>query len=58
MKDKNKDNEQLPDTKPGKKTYYQPELQVYGNLRDITQAVSNQGGIDGGVSPSPTRTHN
>lgn len=57
MKDKNKDNEQLPNTKPGKKTYYQPELQVYGNLREITQNVGNQGTMDGGTSPT-NRTHN
>ena len=34
-----KDNEQPPIVKRSKKTYSQPHLQVYGDLRDITQAI-------------------
>jgi len=38
-----KDKEQLAGTKPGKKTYHQPELQVYGDLREITQTLGTKG---------------
>ena len=31
-----------------KKSYQQPELQVYGDLRDITQTLGNMGAKDGG----------
>jgi hypothetical protein len=36
-----KNKEQLPNTKRSKKAYRQPQLQVYGDLREITQATSN-----------------
>jgi hypothetical protein len=32
-----------------KKTYSKPELQVYGNLKDITQSLGVTGAMDGGV---------
>jgi hypothetical protein len=35
---KDTDKEQLPNTKRSKKAYRQPQLQVYGDLREITQA--------------------
>ena len=35
MKD---DQQELPNRKRSKKTYEQPHLQVYGDLREITQA--------------------
>lgn len=35
-----KDNEQPPIVKRSKKTYSQPHLQVYGDLRGITQALA------------------
>jgi hypothetical protein len=53
----NDNNEQpVPDKSQSKKVYKQPELQVYGNLREITQAVSNKGTLDGGTG-STNRTH-
>lgn len=40
-----KDNQQeLPNTNRSKKKYEQPQLQVYGDLRDITQ--SHMKGMD------------
>lgn len=47
-KDKNKNREQLPGAKPRKKTYRQPQLQVYGNLREITQSGGAAGVLDNG----------
>jgi hypothetical protein len=41
MIDKDKNKEQLPDAKRSKKAYRQPQLQVYGDLREITQTTSN-----------------
>ena len=41
---------------PGKKTYIEPRLEVYGDLREVTQAVKNQGNADGGTSPKG-KTH-
>jgi hypothetical protein len=38
---KDTDKEQLPNTKRSKKAYRQPQLQVYGDLRQITQTTSN-----------------
>jgi len=50
---KDKDNEQLPAKKPFKKVYYQPELQVYGTLGDITQHIGQTGVLDNlGVPPN------
>jgi len=49
---KNRDNQQeLPHATKIKKSYQQPQLQVYGDLRNITQAVGNMGGSDGGTPP-------
>jgi hypothetical protein len=55
-KDKDKNKEQLPGAKPRRKTYRQPQLQVYGNLREITQSVGVAGVSDGGGVP-PNKTH-
>jgi hypothetical protein len=53
----NDNNEQpLPDSRPSKKVYKPPELQVYGNLREITQNVGTKGTSDGGAGAS-NRTH-
>ena len=51
-------NEQtLPNTdRSRKKTYHQPELQVYGKLRDITQAVGTAGVLDN-AGAGPGKTH-
>ena len=40
----------------GKKPYKPPKLEVYGDLRKITNTVSNHGNSDGG-SPPQFRTH-
>lgn len=37
----------LPDASRSKKVYRQPELQVYGDLRDITKTVGPHGTKDG-----------
>jgi hypothetical protein len=31
-----------------KKSFHQPKLVAYGNIREITQAVGNKGNKDGG----------
>jgi len=42
-----KDSEQpVPTTKQPKKPYEQPQLRVYGNLRDITEGVGVAGVSD------------
>jgi hypothetical protein len=46
----------VPDKSQSKKVYKQPELHVYGNLREITQAVNNKGTLDGGTGGT-NRTH-
>lgn len=53
----NDNNEQpVPDKSQPKKLYKQPILQVYGNLKEITQTVGNKGTTDGG-SAGMNRTH-
>ncbi len=47
MKDNNNEPT-LPDKEPLKKPYEQPDLQVYGDLRDITQATGMGMKGDGG----------
>lgn len=44
-------------SKVGLKTYKQPRLQVYGNLRDITRAVGGNGAIDAGPKGSSKTSH-
>jgi hypothetical protein len=39
-------------SRPTKKVYSRPQLQVYGDLRTITQSVGKTGKMDGG-SPNP-----
>ena len=45
-----KDKEELPNTKRSKKAYRQPRLQVYGDLRTITQTLGMSG-----VQDQPTK---
>ena len=45
----------LSNTKQSKKAYHQPQLQVYGDLRDITKP-SESGAKDGGKGCSQ-KTH-
>jgi len=52
----NNDEQLLPDSRQSKKVYKQPELQVYGNLREITQSVGDKGTMDGGGGAA-NRTH-
>jgi hypothetical protein len=50
MKNKDKENEEtLPNTSRSKKAYQQPQLQVYGDLKAITQGVGMTGTMDGGT---------
>jgi hypothetical protein len=53
---KNDKEQSLPNANPSKKAYQQPQLQVYGHLRDITQAVGVASVKDGG-SGSTQKTH-
>lgn len=39
-------------TTEAKAPYEAPRLRVYGDVRDMTQAVGNMGGDDGGGSPN------
>jgi hypothetical protein len=43
-------------TKPVKKPYRSPQLQIYGDLPNITRAVSNMGDADNG-NPPTHKTH-
>ena len=40
-----------------KKVYSKPQLQVYGDLRTITQHVGNTGGTDAGNPGNPSHVH-
>ena len=51
MKD---DQQKLSDKKRSKKTYEEPHLQVYGDLREITQAHVQGMRSDGGKSMGKT----
>jgi hypothetical protein len=43
-----KENQQVSSaTNECKKPYHKPQLQVYGDLKDITQAVAVSGALDG-----------
>jgi hypothetical protein len=47
MKDTDKDKGQaLPNAKRSKKAYSQPQLQVYGDLREITHTLGMTGAMD------------
>jgi hypothetical protein len=54
-----KDDEQpLSTTNRSKKAYHKPQLQVYGQLKDITQSLGPSGALDGGgIPPLTNRTH-
>ena len=58
MKDKGNDYDskvqKLANTRKSKKTYRQPQLQVYGDLREITQTFSMKGAGDGGKGMDKT----
>jgi hypothetical protein len=45
------------ETKAARKTYKQPRLEVYGDLRDITRTVGTTSSRDGGQNIFHTRTH-
>ncbi len=51
-----KDNEQ-PDKKRSKKAYSQPQLQVYGDLRNITQTLGMSGAMDKPTKSAVDKTH-
>jgi hypothetical protein len=52
------DKEQaLRTTKAPKKAYRQPQLQVYGDLRDITQTVGMAGVMDQPTKMMVDKTH-
>lgn len=53
---KNRDNQQELPAIRTKKTYQRPQLQVYGDLRDITQNVGT-GGAKDGSGKSTQKTH-
>ena len=43
-----KDTEQtLSTTKQCKRVYHEPQLKVYGDLKDITRSVGTMGALDG-----------
>jgi hypothetical protein len=44
------------DPSPEKKAYAAPELVRWGTLRDLTLAVGNRGGSDGGKKSGRKRT--
>ena len=54
-------NNQIPEDGaiPNKKPYTGPRLEVYGDLRDVTQNVKSKGLPDGGSvgPPDTSRTH-
>jgi hypothetical protein len=53
-----KDGKQvLPSKKPSKKPYSQPRLQVYGDLRNITQTVGKFGAMDQVAKQKVDKTH-
>jgi len=58
MKDKGDDydnkEQKLAKTKQSKKIYQKPQLQVYGDLREITQTFAMKGAGDGGKGNSKT----
>jgi hypothetical protein len=45
-----------PDNSQSKKAYQQPQLQVYGSLKDVTKMVGSNGVSDGGGIPNFNRT--
>ena len=40
------------DEKPARKPYQKPELQVYGDLAEITKAAMGSNAMDGGGHPN------
>jgi hypothetical protein len=53
---KNNNEQSLPNKKRPKKAYQRPELEVYGDLRNITQALGVKGPKDGGMGGNQ-KTH-
>jgi hypothetical protein len=35
-----------------RKPYSKPHVQIYGDLRELTNTIGNQGAIDGGQQPT------
>ena len=56
MKNDNDNEQATPDNNQTKKPYQQPQLQVYGSLKDITESVGATGVSDGGGIPNFNRT--
>ena len=61
MKDKGNDYEndkdpKLANPKQSKRPYRKPQLQVYGDLREITQTFAMAGKMDGGAGQTD-KTH-
>jgi hypothetical protein len=48
--------QKLTKIKQSKKTYHKPQLQVYGDLREITQTFAMAGKMDGGTGQTD-KTH-
>lgn len=43
--------------KPEKKAYHKPELRIYGNVRELTEAQwTNKGNLDGASYGKPLKT--
>jgi hypothetical protein len=41
---------------PAKKPYESPRLEVYGDIREVTDAGGNMGMLDNGTNPASMRT--
>lgn len=48
------DKREMKQPESAKKPYSRPRLEVYGNLREITQATGRAGGAD---NPNPNHAH-
>ncbi len=53
---KNDKEQSLPDANPSKKAYQQPQLQVYGDLKDITQSIVTGKSPDSGKTKGSQMT--
>jgi hypothetical protein len=57
MKIKSKNEQASPETNRAKKPYQQPKLQVYGDLREITQSHMMGMAMDGSMVMGLNRTN-
>jgi hypothetical protein len=46
------DSDERPSPTPGRKPYQKPQLQVYGNLTEITKTVAGSNASDGSGHPN------